>query len=576
LRADRSKVEKVLGRLRFRRGHDSDEGFGLIEVVVAMVVAALVLMAVAAGLIAGVKATALSRINQQAGDLLDATIEKARAQGYDALAMSTTDGTLAGDTRLSTGGCPNSGAYCISLPNLSGSGTHLESLVMTASGGYVSQHTTTVTASQNKVPFTVSTYVTSPPDEAGAKYKRVTVFVAWRSYGANHTREASTMVTNTRRGLPLPHFKLTAVTATNVTVNPGAQVYFGFKLTNLGAPDAWDFVASDETLGWSYYVDNGDGQFDPSNPGVETAMTDTDGNGTRDTGVVGSNNYVIIWVFRTIPLAAAPGTTSSVTFTATSAAEPFLGPGVSSLTQKTSVTISSGVITPSPSPTPSGSPTPTPTPTTSCTPIGPTPTTGSLFYLHNTVTGVGYNGTGSTAVSPDTFSTNSPTATSLVDYSTDDGYPVTPGRVVKALGSTGAAAITLTNALQVTDFQYRLSVAHTYGGPGGTPGTGYLTIWAEPQSGLASDPVNLRVYFGDRTKSGSSYVLNQLSVVDSTNATWGCAGWNKITIAFTVPSTTLKNNDYLDVIVENTGSKDVRLGYDTTANNAAVVLPVAA
>jgi len=551
-------------RARFEalRPRVPDAGFGLIEVMISLVVASIVLSAVAAGVVMGVKATTLSRINQQAGDVLDATIEQARAASYDSLAISSSDPNLsvANDSRLVTSGCPNSGTMCIRVPNQTGSGTMLENLVTTSATGYVTNHVKAVTAKTNKVTFSVYTYITKPSDETNASYKRVTAFVTWKEYGSSHSREASTYVTSTRRGLPLPHFKLTPVTATSRTVNPGTRVYFGFKLTNLGAPDAFDFTASDESLGWSYYVDNGDGSFDPSNPAAETAMADSDGNGVRDTGLMNANVFVIVWVIRTVP-SSAPTGTSTVTFKAQSVAQPSLGAGVSSLTQNTSVIVQNGVITPSPTATPTSTPTTSP-----CTPVGTAASSGTLYYLHNTSDGTASTGADTAAQYPMTFSSDSPGAGSLGDYSTGDGYSSVTGRVLKPV----TASNSVSTADQVADFRYQVTA------PGGTTygGTASVTLWVEPASGLSSDPVNFQVYIVRRAVNGNNTTLTTMATVASSNTTWGCNGFNQISVQLPVADVKVNKNDYVDVLVEDTGTNDLRVGYDTTSMNASVILPV--
>jgi hypothetical protein len=451
---------------------------------------------------------------------------------------------------------------CVRVPAQTGSGTVLENLVTTSATGYITNHIKQVTAKTNKVTFNVYSYITSPSDETSATYKRVTVFVNWTEYGSSHTREASTYVTSTRRGLPLPHFKLTPVTATSRTVNPGTTVYFGFKVTNLGAPDAFDFTASDESLGWSYYVDNGDGTFDPSNPAAETAMADSDGNGVRDTGLLNANVFVIVWAIRTVPSTATAGT-STVTFKAQSVAQPSLGAGTSYLTQNTSVIVQSGVITPSPTATP----TPTSTATTpACTPVGTAASSGTLYYLHNTSDGTASTGADSAAQYPMTFSTNTPGAGSLGDYSTGDGYSGVTGRVLKPVTPSNSVS----TAAQVADFRYQVSE------PGGTTyaGTASVTLWVEPASGLSTDPVNYQVYIVRRAVNGNNTTLTTMATVTSSNPTWGCNGFNQITVQLPISSLKVSKNDYVDVLVENTGTNDLRIGYDTASMNGSVILPV--
>ena len=60
--------------LRRRRPLD-DEGFGLLEVVISLTIAAIAFSALSMALISGVQASLFSQQNQQAGDLLSQTVE---------------------------------------------------------------------------------------------------------------------------------------------------------------------------------------------------------------------------------------------------------------------------------------------------------------------------------------------------------------------------------------------------------------------------------------------------------------------------------------------------------------------
>jgi len=68
-----------------------DDGFSLIESVVAMSIATIALLALGLSFIGVVQAAAFSRENQQAGDVLNQALEQARALPYDSLSMQTTD-----------------------------------------------------------------------------------------------------------------------------------------------------------------------------------------------------------------------------------------------------------------------------------------------------------------------------------------------------------------------------------------------------------------------------------------------------------------------------------------------------
>ena len=90
--------------------------------------------------------------------------------------------------------------------------------------------------------------------------RRLTVVVSWTQRQLVKTRTFSTLLTSTRRGLPLPNYRFDyngagskSVTRWRIERAPGAQADFGLRLSNLGARDAWEITAT--TSGWAYYVD---------------------------------------------------------------------------------------------------------------------------------------------------------------------------------------------------------------------------------------------------------------------------------------------------------------------------------
>ena len=68
-----------------------DDGFSLLESVIALAIAAIVFTALGAATISSVKAVLVGRTVQQAGDVAEQALEAMRSVGYDAAAMQTTD-----------------------------------------------------------------------------------------------------------------------------------------------------------------------------------------------------------------------------------------------------------------------------------------------------------------------------------------------------------------------------------------------------------------------------------------------------------------------------------------------------
>ncbi len=171
--------------------------------VIALTIAAMAFSALSMALISGVHTSLFSQQNQQAGDLLSQTVEKSRALGYDSLSMRFTD--------LNTGEATRTPAVatclCFNPKTDQTSGTGVEPLAPTDPAGGIFPHVTSY--AQNGLTYKVRQYVTQPTDAFGATYKRLTVLVTWTSLGKPHSRSYSTVVTATKRGLPLPDYKFT-------------------------------------------------------------------------------------------------------------------------------------------------------------------------------------------------------------------------------------------------------------------------------------------------------------------------------------------------------------------------------
>src|SRR4051812_1679741 len=118
---------------RFRH---ADDGVTLAETVVALSIAVVVFLALTMAVLGAIRASVLSRQNQQSGDVLNQALEAARATGYDGLAMRSSDLSVNESLNL------NSGYY--NPTNDTSTGSAKEPLVLDAAGA-VSPHVTTVT-----------------------------------------------------------------------------------------------------------------------------------------------------------------------------------------------------------------------------------------------------------------------------------------------------------------------------------------------------------------------------------------------------------------------------------------------
>lgn len=97
----------------FRRTRSSEEGFTLIELVIAMGVIMISLFALAYTLSIGFTGIAMARQRQSASGLANQTMEQIRALPFDTLVNGLSDNDIAGDPNIKTGvQCPPGYAYC--------------------------------------------------------------------------------------------------------------------------------------------------------------------------------------------------------------------------------------------------------------------------------------------------------------------------------------------------------------------------------------------------------------------------------------------------------------------------------
>lgn len=241
------------------RARAGDDGFSLVEAVIAVFIAAVVFTS-AAMLMMGMTITTLTaRQNQQAIDLISETVEEFRKQDFAALAMVPSD--LSAD--VTAGVVRQSGTNYFFDPANPTTGAGAGEQIVVRSTGALNPHIREV--KRNSTTFTVASYVTDPADPNG-EYKRLTVRVTWQIRAKVHERQVTTFIAETRRGLPLPRFILAADGAWATTA--GGTVTLPAKLTNRGARDAWNLQLVPSGAGW----------------GAVTWYQDTDGDRTLDVG----------------------------------------------------------------------------------------------------------------------------------------------------------------------------------------------------------------------------------------------------------------------------------------------------
>ena len=505
-------------RARLRRIlNQGDDGISLIESVVALVIAGAVFLSLGAASMTAVRATLNGRVNQQVGDFVSRAMEEARSMDYAALAMRSSD--LSGDSYLST--CSGSPCF-VAVP-----GQSAEPLVLNDQGS-VFPHISTVSATQaNDIDITLYTYVTRPVDSFGADYKRVTVVARWSSYGTERSRSDSTIVTETQRGLPLPIFTLQSVGVSTSTVNPGATVMYAMRLTNQGARDRFSFTKND-TRTWSFYLDsNNSGTY---TAGTDVAITDTNGDGIIDSGLMEPTTSKTIFAIRTIPGTAIAGT-ESTTFTAKSVAQPDATTATQSVAVVTTIVI--GAITATATPTPTTTtPTATATPTsTDCAAAAiPTPSAASgnnlyAYYLQ--------------------------------------GGATNPLTMARAPGYTPPVASPATKTLAAGANQV-WSYAYTTRPTPAQSSVATVSVWVSTAATSASLTATLY------TVNAAGNLSQTLGSVTLTQSPFSCAGYRQMVGSITVISSTARapNNGAIRFKIENGGASAVTVAYDASASGS--------
>lgn len=543
-----------------------DDGFSLVEAVVALAIATAIFTALAFALIGGAKSSLLSQQNQQAGDVLNQAVERARALPYEALALRQTDLDVGEPTDASRIPALSAGFYNARTGTTGGTvATGLEPLAPRDTNGGLFPHVTQVT--QNNGTYTVRRYVTVPSDASGAVYKRLTVVVQWSTLGKQRSRTYSTLVAATKRGLPLPDFKFTNAASLGQCRNPGSDVVFAFNLKNNGARDSWLLTSVPATPVWSYYTDsNGNGGYDP---GTDLALATTAATPvTPTTGLLEPTTSQAFFAVLQLSAAAVlpPPYTLSSTFRATSAAQPTYFQELTAVTTVQAAACgATPVLSPAPSPSPTAAPPPAPAqPLLSCPSLtGPVATSvngsGTMVAYHP----VNPNQPGDTVAGLDApvlkSSASSLATGSLYNYSTNL-HPVAGRYLQTPAGAVGADL-----------------ASWTYGMPASSAlqGTGEVTVWAQPADGslLARPSFAVRL---ERLSSTGVVLGSPLATATySTPITgWLCAGLRPFSVSLPIANTSVAANEKLRLRVTVTNNVPVRLGYGTTSYPMTMTLPI--
>ncbi len=517
---------RIPGRLRAA----DDSGVTLVEVMFALVIATGVLLSLGLATIAGVRGTLLARQNQLAGDMVNQAIERVRALDFADVAMVTGDPSLSSDPRI------NASKFD------PGTGT-AETLVF-ASVGTLNPHTTLDT--RNNTEFRVSRYVTQPAGLTTGT-RRLTVVVTWASPEGVRERSASTFVTATRRGLPLPRFLLQFSSSSAQNKGAGTTVSYGLRLKNYGARDSWNIEGPAGT--WSYVVDaDRDGVLDATET---TALTDTNADGIIDSGFIETDGELFLLASTTAPNTV--GSTYSYAWTFRSIAQPAATTAAQTLNGSLNVT---GAPTPLPTPTVTGPATqdPWPVPTASCA----TTCTLPLAYLHELP--LGSHANDGTNVS--SFDTNSTLQAGVNDYSLGK-----PGGVKGRYLQRGGILSTETNRDKVADWRMQAPAKLNI-----KAGKAVAYLYIACLSGTV--PGTLDVAVGD----GASTALSSFTSRGTGTATLlSCdSTFRPLAVPVTIATGfSVTKNRYLVLraTVPGASLSDIRIGYDWAGAASTVVIP---
>lgn len=531
-RADAARMTRSVAAAR-RRGA-GEGGFGLVEVVIAITLASVLLVAGVQVLGTSLKTVVYSRSDSQSAELVSATLEDLRNTDYAAVAMVATD--LAGDSDIA-------GAVGAQTFDPDGSGPLPAEPVVLSAGGAVNPHI--VDVARNAQTYRLATYVTTPVDTAvtGAHYKRVTVRATWASGTRTHTRQTSTYITLTRRGLPLPNFQVIASTGAvdaPISVSAGAGLTLPFKVVNRGARDAFNLsVSSTPASGVTaeLLVDtNADGV---ENDG-DVAPPDSDANGAPDTGALQVDQSISMLAVADVP-AATPAGTYTFMVTGRSIGQP----DASGATRTATFNVVVG---------------------------GDTSCVGCTFvplYLRNVWPPCTIEPCDSTAQVAMPLRAEAPTAPSLGNF--DTNVDAGQGRAIARALTTPAS--TTTSATAMANWRHQVAKDTTL--QGSVLVDLYLAVASVGATPGADVPLGVTVYVNRSTSgSGTTELIGQASGALGLDAG---AAFRHLQVSVPITSVTVAKNRFVEikVVVDSTASTTgAWLAYDATGYPAVVRLPV--
>ena len=508
--------------------HKREQGFTLIEVVVAVTLAAVIVAMLGAIMASTLRSIGERRLEQDAAVFANQVLEEARGIDYADLEHASGDATRPGGSSIDPDG-----------PGPVGT----EVFVVDSTGLSPAVYTETA----NGTTFTVTRYITwvdeNTADTNFEDYKRVSVLVTWTSRGVNREHRAESLIselgtlggttttttggtTTTTTGSTTtttigtsPAVDLSPANPSIVGIQDTEQVQ-GFTLTNLGPDDRFNFTST-EPVGASYtvafYEDlDGDGNKDTGEP----LLVDTNADAKVDTGFTpissaGTFDVLAVWTPTT---SDAPGV-YTITITTENLA--------ATATDSSTIDFT----------------------------LNAAPTTGDTYYFHHNPSPATGNTNDKKNLPMDE---NPPTGTTLYNLSKDEDS--NPGRFIDKGGST-----TTTSTKKMLNWRRQLTSTTNYSG------TATVTIWVAMKDFANDKSADIRVLLRHKSSSntGSGTIFGDLTLTHN-----GTGGWEQMT--FNIPvSTTISSGRWLEVKILNDNDSDdgIMVAYDTTSYPSRVELP---
>lgn len=491
-----------------------EDGFSLPEALMSMVLLAIVFVALAGTITSVLGGLNRARRFQQATALGNQLIEEARDLSFDDIILDSTDPDLAANAEI------------VGSPEMydpdRGGPLVAEEMVLATTGAVIT-HRELITV--DSVDYEIRRYVTWVDDSVQGgpdrDYKRFQVTIGWNLAGATHEFTTSTFLTAARRGLPAPKFDVLPDEQT-LNAEPGTFAIFTFEVLNTGIVDTYDITVSlppaEPWVPLLFLDVDGDRAY---TSGVDPMLTDSNGNGTPDTGSIATGEAAFVHLG--FNLQTSPAGFYDVELTATSGADG------------TTAEVGVGHLV-----------------------VG---TAGTTLWLHHDPTPAGADAS-QTKINYRMNETNV-LATDLWDYDTTDSNP---GRAV-----TQGGDVTTTNPrAKVVNWVYQAPDTLFVEGPMA------VSMWVAADDFLCPETLVFDVFVRIKNSANTSNGVILGSVDDLTviTGTAGC-GWEPLDFSVSLPFTTVDQGDWIEIkiVADSLSTRDAMLAFDTVDHPAIAVLP---